>query len=176
MERFSLVSVPEEPSEINYPDPSPFLEVTCKSSGKISRFAVGTKAGFAVSLINRRLDIGMPLALHIEAVRNGEEPISFGPDAVLINFGNEWKLQTVIDADYGGVRKAEGVHLIPKFMSTVASSGGPVQMKVVGRSGVSCMYIAKILLAFILMFIVGGIFTFGLENLPRLILFINSFL
>ncbi|KAF5749150.1 hypothetical protein HS088_TW04G01113 [Tripterygium wilfordii] len=171
---FSLSSMAEKSSEVDHPDSPPFLEVTCKSTGKIRRFAAGSKAGFAVSLINRTLDIGMSLALNIEAFRNGEEPISFGPDAVLVNFGNGWKLQTVIDSDYGGVRKAEGVLLIPKLFPTVANSGGPDQMKKGGRTGISSMYIAKILLAFILMFVLGGIFTFGLENLPRLILLINS--
>ncbi|WRX24454.1 hypothetical protein QQP08_016941 [Theobroma cacao] len=85
-----------------------FVEVICKSSGKKSRFAAGTKAGFAVSLINRKLDIGNPFALHIEAVKQGEEPISFGPDAVLVNYGNGWKLQTVTEADFPGTRKGEG--------------------------------------------------------------------
>ena len=74
----------------------------CKSLGKTSRFAAGTKAGFAVSLINRKLDIGSPFVLHIEAVKDREEPISFGPDAVLVDYGNGWKLQTVTVLDYGG--------------------------------------------------------------------------
>ena len=79
-----------------------FMEVVCKSSGKKSRFAAGTKAGFAVSLINRKLGIGALLALHIEAVKEGEEPISFGPDAVLVSYGNGWKLQTVTEVDFLG--------------------------------------------------------------------------
>lgn len=79
-----------------------FLEVTCKSSGRKTRYAVGTKAGFAVNLINRKLDVGRPLALHIEAVKEGEESINFGPDAVLVDYGNGWKLQTVTEVDYSG--------------------------------------------------------------------------
>ena len=70
--------------------------------GKISRFAVGTKAGFAVALINRKLASGVPLVLHIEAVKDEEEPISFGPDALLVDYGNGWKLKTVTELDYGG--------------------------------------------------------------------------
>lgn len=78
------------------------MEVRCKSFGKKSRFAAGTKAGFAVSLINRKLDIGSPLVSHIEAVKEEEEPIIFGPDAVLVDYGSDWKLQTVTEVDYGG--------------------------------------------------------------------------
>ncbi|OMO67856.1 hypothetical protein CCACVL1_20257 [Corchorus capsularis] len=92
----------EFPQKVNPPQPPPFLEILCKSSGKKSRFAAGTKAGFAVSLMNMKLDIGSPLALHIGAVKEGEEPISFGPDAVLVNYGNGWKLQTVTEVDFPG--------------------------------------------------------------------------
>ncbi|KAJ6360236.1 hypothetical protein OIU77_004273 [Salix suchowensis] len=96
------------------PPPPPVLEVICKGLGKTSRFAAGTKAGFAVSLINRKLDIGSPFVLHIEAVKDREEPISFGPDAVLVDYGNGWKLQTVTVLDYGGARQAELFQRIPK--------------------------------------------------------------
>lgn len=43
-----------------------------------------------------------------------------------------------------------------------------------GESGMSYMYLAKILLAFLLIFVFGAIFTLFLENLPQLILYINS--
>lgn len=79
-----------------------FLEVTCRSSGKKTRYAAGTKSSFAVNLINRKLDLGSPLALHIEAVKEGEEPVNFGPDAVLVDYGTGWKLQTVTEVDYAG--------------------------------------------------------------------------
>ena len=39
---------------------------------------------------------------------------------------------------------------------------------------ISSVYIGKIILAFILIFVLGAIFTLALENLPRLILFIKS--
>lgn len=78
-----------------------FLEITCKSSGIVRRFAPGTKAGFAMSLINNKLDVGTPLALYIEAVKSGEEPVSFGPSSVLLSYGNGWKLQTVLDSQQG---------------------------------------------------------------------------
>lgn len=53
-------------------------------------------------MINRKLGIGAPVALHIESVREGEEPIIFGPDAVLVNYGNGWNLQTVSEMDFPG--------------------------------------------------------------------------
>ena len=96
-----------------------FLEVVCQSSGKKSRFAAGTKAGFAVFLINKKLGIGFPLALHIEAVKEGEEPISFGPEAVLVNYGNGWKLQTVTEVDFPGIGKGEGVRGVSTPISIV---------------------------------------------------------
>lgn len=79
----------------------------CKSSGKVRRFAAGTEAGFAVNLINKRLisDGGggggggnCVLATHLEAVKEGEEePISFGPTSLLVDYGSGWKLQTAIE-------------------------------------------------------------------------------
>eukprot|EP00258_Populus_trichocarpa_P022768 XP_024438787.1 uncharacterized protein LOC7482379 isoform X6 [Populus trichocarpa] len=175
----------EEDSKVNSPPPPPpvlsfsifliqsccFLEVICKSLGKTSRFAAGTKAGFAVSLINRKLDVGAPFVLHIEAVKDGEEPISFGPDAVLVDYGNDWKLQTFTVLDYG-VRQAEHFQRIPKQQS----SDGSRPAKTATNPGISFLYMAKILVAFVLLFVLGASFTLALENLPRLILFINSFM
>ncbi|KAM2031407.1 hypothetical protein FF1_013756 [Malus domestica] len=63
------------------------------------RFAMGAEAGFAVSLINKKLGAGDPLALHIEAVKEGEEPISFGPSSALVDYGSGWRLQTVTQLD-----------------------------------------------------------------------------
>lgn len=71
------------------------MEVSCRSSGKSRRFAVGTEAGFALNMINQKLGSGAQPALHIEAVKEGEEPVSFGPNSVLVNYGEGWKLQTV---------------------------------------------------------------------------------
>lgn len=77
------------------PSPPQYLEVTCSISGKTRRFAAGTDAGFAVALINRNLRGPIQVATHIEAVKDDEEPIAFGPNAILSNFGEGWKLQTV---------------------------------------------------------------------------------
>ncbi|PQQ00261.1 hypothetical protein Pyn_20154 [Prunus yedoensis var. nudiflora] len=66
------------------------------SGGQMSEFRHetplrgGTEAGFAVSLINKKLGFGDPLAAHIEAFKEGEEPISFGPSSALVDYGNGW--------------------------------------------------------------------------------------
>lgn len=74
-----------------------FLEIACKSSGKVRRFAAGTEARFALYSINRKLTAGTLPALYIEAVKEGEEPVIFGPRTVLVNYGRGWKLQTVTE-------------------------------------------------------------------------------
>ncbi|XVF06668.1 hypothetical protein REPUB_Repub06bG0069900 [Reevesia pubescens] len=160
--------------EVNSPQPPSFLEVECKISGKKSRFADGTQAGFAVSLINRKLGVGAPLALHIEAVKEGEEPISFGPNVVLVNFGNGWKLQTVTEVDFPGTRKVEDVRRVPTHIPIVKNFDGTHPTKRASKPGIGFLYIAKIVLVFILMFVLAGILMLALDNLPRLILFINS--
>ena len=68
------------------------MEVTCRSSGKVRRFAAGTTARYALHAINRKLEPGAPPALHVEAVRDGEEPVSFGPSAALADYGHGWRL------------------------------------------------------------------------------------
>ncbi|KAL6555259.1 hypothetical protein OROGR_006517 [Orobanche gracilis] len=157
--------------------PPSFLEVLCKSSGKIRRFSVGTEAGFAVHLINKKLlnDIGgedVLMASHIEAIKEGEEeePVSFGHSSLLVDYGSGWKLQTVLEphGDKGGVHIGTRVRK--------ASARGIDGSQSTGRkeSAISFLYIAKILLAFLLMFVFGSIFTLALEKLPQLILYINS--
>lgn len=76
-----------------------YVEVSCASSGMKRRFALGTDAGFAVALINRKLKGKVVPASHIEAVKDGEEPIAFGPTSFLSDFGDGWKLQTVTLTD-----------------------------------------------------------------------------
>ena len=69
-----------------------FLEVTCRSSGKVRRFTVGTTDRYALHAINRKLEPGAPPALHVEAVRDGKEPISFSPSAAHTDYGHGWRL------------------------------------------------------------------------------------
>ncbi|KAI4348495.1 hypothetical protein L6164_009213 [Bauhinia variegata] len=155
------------------PSPPPYFEVNCKSSGKTRRFAVGTDAEFAVLLINRKLNAGNPLALHIEAVKKGEEPIAFGPKSVLVDYGDGWKLQTFTEADLiFGIRNGEDVRPIP--MRTPGSSDIPRPERRVSKPVISFLYIFKIVFAFVLMFVLGAIFTLALDNLPILITFVKS--
>ncbi|KAF4366375.1 hypothetical protein F8388_018823 [Cannabis sativa] len=166
-------------AEDEAPSPSPsFLEVKCNSSGKTRRFALGTEAGFAVSVINRKLgmgmEVGLPLALYIEATREGHEPITFGPNSTLVNFGDSWILHTVTDLDSSGIGHVENV---------VRSERSPVS-KVRDRSrlvkvtntkpAISLLYLGKIVFAFTLLFLIGAMFTLALEYLPVFISFVNS--
>ncbi|RXH76162.1 hypothetical protein DVH24_019050 [Malus domestica] len=125
------------------------------------RFAMGAEAGFAVSLINKKLGAGDPLALHIEAVKEGEEPISFGPSSALVDYGSGWRLQTVTQLDSPDEFKQERSAKLPA-------------PKRVLKPAISFTYIGKIVLAFVMIFVLGAIFTLALENLPRMISFINS--
>ncbi|XP_066341391.1 uncharacterized protein [Miscanthus floridulus] len=88
------------------PPPQPFLEVTCRSSGKVQRFTAGMTARCALHAINRKLEPGAPSALHVEAVRDDEEPVSFGPSAALADYGRGWRLQTVTAQDALGIHHA----------------------------------------------------------------------
>ncbi|XP_074582159.1 uncharacterized protein LOC141838551 [Curcuma longa] len=148
--------------------PLPFLEVYCRSSGKVRRFAAGTAAGYALLVINKKLDAGDYPALLIEAAKEGEEPVVFGPNAVLINYGKGWKLQTVTAEGY---EEAIGEHQRSKISPDIMQSPNSKFLekpKTMGRqsSTFNLLYISKILLVFALMFLFGGALTFLLENLP----------
>jgi hypothetical protein len=78
------------------------LEVTCRSSGEVRRFAAGTTARYALHAVNHKLAPGSPAALHLEAAKDGEEPVCFGPTAPLADYGRGWRLQTVTEQDVPG--------------------------------------------------------------------------
>ena len=78
----------------------------CRSSGKVRRFAAGTTARYALHAINHKLEPGAPPALQVEAVRDSEEPISFGPSVALADYGCGWRLQTVTAQDAPGIHHA----------------------------------------------------------------------
>ena len=80
--------------------------MTCRSSGKVRRFAAGTTARYELHAINGKLEPGAPPALHVEAVRDGEEPVSFGPSAALTDYGRGWRLQTITTQDVPGIHHA----------------------------------------------------------------------
>ncbi|XP_010553791.1 PREDICTED: uncharacterized protein LOC104823775 [Tarenaya hassleriana] len=166
---------PQSPS----PPPPPFVEVICKISGRNYRFASGTKAEFAVSLINRKLGFVNPRVIYIEAFKEGEEPISFGPHADLVDYGHNWRLKTVTDTIHPGAEHSDGVsRQIPKKFPPLSPVSDDSELtrrssrpEAKQRLG---LYIGKILIAFAVMFVLGAFFTIALENLPRLILLLNS--
>jgi hypothetical protein len=71
-----------------------FVEIS-GPDGMKKRFATGTKASFAVDRFNSVLkDPNLPVVC-IAAVKEGEDPIEFGPDVELILFDATWTLQIV---------------------------------------------------------------------------------
>ncbi|XP_010521500.1 PREDICTED: uncharacterized protein LOC104800403 [Tarenaya hassleriana] len=162
------------------PSPPPFAEVSCKISGKNYRFASGTKAEFAVALINRKLGLVNPRVIYIEAVKEGEEPISFGPHADLVDYGHDWKLNAVNDANHPGTENSDGVPLqIPRKIPSASSGSDDSKSErrsssPEAKEGLSPVYIGKTLVAFVLMLVLGALFTIALENLPVLISLLDS--
>ncbi|KAF0915148.1 hypothetical protein E2562_034066 [Oryza meyeriana var. granulata] len=140
------------------PLPPPFLEVTCRSSGKVRRFAFGTTARYALHAVNRKLAPGDPAALHVEAVKDGEEPVSFGPAAPLADYGDGWKLQTITEQD------APGYYQTPAFDTRRDETKQPVKNSLDKET--MAAYITKIVLAFVFIFLLGGLFTYLLETVP----------
>nr|XP_029122897.1 uncharacterized protein LOC105053259 isoform X2 [Elaeis guineensis] len=154
------ISAEKEASRLDDPDGSEikeFLEVTCMSSSKVRRFAAGTEAGFALHLINRKLGIGLPAALYIEAVKEGEEPVSFGPNAVLVNYGKDWKLQTVTNEGYEEATQMQQ-QTSKSFPEKMKSSDLQSRKKTDSdtRPAINFQYIGKILVAFAFIFLLGG--------------------
>ncbi|XP_004288397.1 PREDICTED: uncharacterized protein LOC101308023 [Fragaria vesca subsp. vesca] len=146
--------------EADSPTPRPpFVEVKCESSGMRRRFAIGTEAGFAASVINNKL--GSVDSVYIEAVKEGEEPITFGPNSLLVDYGHGWTLHTVT---------GEGV-VRPKPIQVhhVMGSDNLHAAKRVPDQAINFIYIGKIVIAFILIFVLGAILALVLENVPRLI-------
>ncbi|KAL3715575.1 hypothetical protein ACJRO7_007327 [Eucalyptus globulus] len=154
--------------------PPPFLEVVCKSSDKRRRFAAGTEAGFAVRVMNKKLEGGSPFALYIEAVKEGEEGVAFGPNSALVDYGSGWRLQTFTEEDYAGGDKGEEFRQKMARPAPFQNAYGSGVAMDVGKPVISLAYIGKTLVAFILIFVLGAIFTLALEYLPMLILSINS--
>jgi hypothetical protein len=67
------------------------------ADGKARRFAAGTRASFAIQRINSRseaTEMSQPYSF-IEAIKEGEEAVEFGPEAELVSYGEGWKLQAV---------------------------------------------------------------------------------
>uniref|UniRef100_A0A0D9VZ06 Uncharacterized protein n=1 Tax=Leersia perrieri TaxID=77586 RepID=A0A0D9VZ06_9ORYZ len=142
------------------PPPPPFLEVKCRSTGKVRRFAYGTTARYALHAVNRKLAAGEPAALHVEAVKDGEEPVSFGPTAPLADYGDGWKLQTLTEQDAPDYHQTPAAAFDMRRDETKQTAKNPQDRETMG------VYITKIVLAFVFIFLLGGLFTYLLETLP----------
>ncbi|RLN38968.1 uncharacterized protein C2845_PM01G28200 [Panicum miliaceum] len=157
MERRGQKPEDAEPPDKDGAGGPPFLEVTCRSSGKVRRFAAGTTARYALHAINRKLDPGALPALHVEAFKDGEEPVSFGPSAALADYGRGWRLQTVTAQD---AQRAD-----TKRGGTQAAVDSVARETTRSTS----VYVAKIVLAFVFIFLLGGLFTYMLEVVPDML-------
>nr|GEW02077.1 serine hydroxymethyltransferase [Tanacetum cinerariifolium] len=163
--------------------PPSYLEVKCTSTKKVRRFSVGTEAAFALKVINAKIgDEGLPMGLYIEAVKDGEESVSFGPNSVLVSYGDGWKLQTVMHAcrvlmysnHAGGGARARPSIRTPKHESSPLGMDELQSTKGLLPSNIGPDYIWKVLLAFVFLFVFGAVFTLALENLPKFLIYINS--
>ncbi|KAJ4814654.1 DNA-directed RNA polymerase subunit beta [Rhynchospora pubera] len=142
-----------------------FLEVKCRSSGKVRRFAQGTESRFALRVINSKLESGVPLALCIAAVKEGEEPVIFGPSATLANYGDGWKLETLIN---------NGEDDMPMKEPTSTKKELKKKNNDITVSWL-VTYIGKILLVFAFMFFIAGVYSYFLVVLPDLLSSLKSY-
>eukprot|EP01018_Ginkgo_biloba_P024212 Gb_22277 [translate_table: standard] len=150
-----------------------FLEILCPGDGRVRRFAAGTKAGFALDRINRKLPSTVSPATCIEAVKEGEEHVEFGPNADLVIYGPDWRLQTLHEED--NVFKAldssryitQGKKTFMYFSPEEKGSKRP-------KPKLSVRYFAKIALAFCFIFLLAGTFTLLLQNIPNFLLYLQA--
>ncbi|CAH9089408.1 unnamed protein product [Cuscuta epithymum] len=150
----------------------PFVEVICHRTDRRWRFAAGTEAKFSVKMINSKLEsrFSLPPGTHIEAVKDGEEPVIFGPNSVLVNYGDGWTLRTASDAIGFGSSTKENMVVMGQAYNPVTTGSGDSQFKKRPPQAISLtLYMGKILLAFIFIFLLGAMFTLILESLPKLV-------
>ena len=76
-----------------------FVEVI-GPDGKKKRFAQGTRAGFAVERFNKLIPNDSKPVVCIQAYKDGEEPIEYGPDVELFLYDKAWILQSVSECKF----------------------------------------------------------------------------
>lgn len=76
-----------------------FVEVI-GPDGKKKRFAKGTRAGFAVERFNKLIPNDSKPVVCIQAYKEGEEPIEYGPDVELMLYDQAWTLQSVSECKF----------------------------------------------------------------------------
>ncbi|XP_055808942.1 uncharacterized protein LOC129877463 isoform X2 [Solanum dulcamara] len=148
-----------------------FVEVICKCTGKTWRFAAGTEAKFALKFINRSsVDsiLANQPATYVEAVKDGEVPVIFGPNSILVNYGKGWKLQPVTETtSFSSGMPDDHAEVRPAYIPPVSDNSHSARSN--SQAPLSPIYIGKILLVFVLMFLIGALFTLLLDNLPQLL-------
>ncbi|KAL3683934.1 hypothetical protein R1sor_001956 [Riccia sorocarpa] len=115
--------------------PAPFVEVWTPD-GTVRRFARGTKACFAIERINNRIEDSNVRVDTIEAVKEGEESVEFGPDSELVSYGKDWKLHAVCHSC-----SAEAL----RVSSEQESNGGPAANHVRRRKKSKAQEIEKLI-------------------------------
>jgi hypothetical protein len=70
------------------------------------------------------LEPGALPVLHVKAVRDGEEPVSFGPSVPLADYGHGWWLQAVTAQDVPGFRGTPPPHNL--VLSSIAIFFAPI--------------------------------------------------
>ncbi|CAA6658596.1 unnamed protein product [Spirodela intermedia] len=120
----------------------------------------------------RTLDNGLPQGLRIEAVKEGEEPVSFGPSAVLAHYGRGWSLQTITEEGFfslgllGMMWHSHGQRRRHNKLLCSAESRLRGAPRKPSGGHITPGYIGRIALAFVFMFFLGGLLTLFLEYLP----------
>lgn len=71
----------------------------CGPDKSSRRFALGTRASFAVDRFNKKLVDAVKPVVCVEAFKEGEDPIEFGPDAPLMSMCT-WNLRVVQEAPF----------------------------------------------------------------------------
>ncbi|XP_004249372.2 uncharacterized protein [Solanum lycopersicum] len=171
----SLMAEQTDEAEVNQStkQSQSFVEVICKCTGKTWRFAAGTEAKFALKFINSSSVDSIPAdqpATYVEAVKDGEVPVIFGPNSILVSYGKGWKLQPVTETTKGFSRRMPDDYAAarPAYMPPVLDNSHSAKRKS-QAAALSPIYIGKILLVFVLMFFIGALFTLLLDNLPQLL-------
>ncbi|KAK2979875.1 hypothetical protein RJ640_024376 [Escallonia rubra] len=88
--------------------------------------------------------VSVPLALHIEALKEGEEPVSFGPNSVLVDYGDGWKLQTVTETQ--GLRSGKYIRVMRQQDPAVKyRTSAKTYAELAQETGLPNVYVAQIL-------------------------------
>lgn len=66
--------------------------------GRPRRFAPGTRSSFAVERFNKKLVDAVKPVVCVEAYKEGEDPVEFGPDAELMSMCT-WDLRVVQEGE-----------------------------------------------------------------------------